>query len=113
MYLCTKFWILVFFSSNTKSLIFRFFYFFLKSISNTNKEEIQKLGLINIVVYIADFKYNGKTIAAVTVGLDRYIFDGEEIYSITANRTPQIYFSGADILSDMELYHYLSRLSLY
>ena len=49
-----------------------------------------------------DFKYKGKTIATVAVGLDRYIFDGEETY-YTANRTPQIYFSGADILSDIFL----------
>jgi len=31
---------------------------------------------------LLDFKYKGKTIAAVAVGLDRYIFEGEEIYYI-------------------------------
>ena len=51
---------------------------------------------------LLDFKYKGKTIATVAVGLDRYIFDGEETY-YTANRTPQIYFSVADILSDIFL----------
>ena len=36
-----------------------------------------------MVDYIANFKYNGKTIVAVAVGLDRYIiYDGEEIYYI-------------------------------
>ena len=55
----------------------------LKNLYQTLKEEIQKLGLINIVDYIANFKYNGKTIVAVAVGLDRYIiYDGEEIYYI-------------------------------
>ena len=67
-----------------------------------NKEEIQKLGLRNIIDYIADFKYNGKIIATVGVGLDKYIFDGEETYYI-ANKTPQICFSVADIPSDIIL----------
>ena len=52
-----------------------------------DKEEIQKLGLRNIVEYIADFTYNGKTIATVVVGLNKYLFNEEETYYI-ANRTP-------------------------
>ena len=67
-----------------------------------DKEEIQKLGLRNIVEYIADFTYNGKTIATVAVGLDKYLFNEEETYYI-ANRTPQICFSTTDLSSDILL----------
>ena len=66
-----------------------------------NYEEIKKYNLEDILSYVVDFVYEGKTIATAIVGITHYIGGGSSTFYITASSV-DICFNTKDLPDDIQ-----------